>query len=114
MTKRNKQRKTAIQPGSGNVYVDLRVPNPDRMLVKAQLAAEISALIRKRKLSQTQAAALLGLTQPKVSAILTGRFRGVSEHRLLECLIRLGSDVQIIVQPAPRRRPIGRLTVRVA
>ncbi len=114
MTNGKKQPKIAIQPGSGNVYADLRVSNPDRMLVKAQLAAEISALVRKRKLSQAQAAAILGLTQPKVSAILTGRFRGISEHRLLECLIRLGRGVQIVVQPAPRRQPIGRLTVRVA
>jgi predicted XRE-type DNA-binding protein len=113
MTRKNPP-KIPIHPSSGNVYADLRVPNPDRMLVKAQLAAEISALIRKRRLSQPQAAEILGLTQPKVSAILKGQFRGISEHRLLECLILLGRDVQILVQPAPRRRPIGRLTIRVA
>ena len=54
---------------------------------------------------------MLGLTQPKVSALLKGQFRGVSERRLLNCLTRLGRDVQIVVKPAPPSRESGRLTV---
>ncbi len=57
---------------------------------------------------------LSDVTQPKVSAILKGRFRGISEHRLLDCLTRLGRDVHIVVKPAPRSRSNGRLTLSVA
>ena len=81
------------------------------MRVKAQLVADISDLIRKRALTQTRAAETLGLTQPKVSALLKGQFRGISEHRLLECLMRLGRDVQIVVKHLPRGRETGRLTL---
>jgi predicted XRE-type DNA-binding protein len=58
------------------------------MLVKAQLVTKISDIIRKRRLTQVQAAGILGLTQPKVSGLLKGQFRGVSERRLLDCLTR--------------------------
>ena len=60
------------------------------MLIKAHLAAKISEIIRTLKLTQAEAASKLGLTQPKVSALLKGQFRGVSEHRLLDCLIKCG------------------------
>ena len=58
--------------------------------------------------------ALAGLTQPKVSAMLRGRFRGFSERRLIDCLTSLGRDVQIVIKEAPRRRTEGKLTVVVA
>ena len=90
---------------------DLGYADSDSMRVKAQLVADISDLIRKRALTQTRAAKTLGLTQPKVSALLKGQFRGISEHRLLECLMRLGRDVQIVVKHLPRSRETGRLTL---
>jgi len=96
------------------VYVDLGYADSEGMLVKAQLAAKIGEIIQRRGLTQTQAAEILGLTQPKVSALLKGRFRGISEHRLLECLTRLGRDVHIVVKPTPKSRADGRLTVSVA
>ena len=83
-------------------------------LIKARLAAKIAEIIKLRALTQARAAEILGLTQPKVSAILKGRFRGVSEHRLLECLTRLGRDVHIAIKPTPKSRPNGRLTLSVA
>jgi predicted XRE-type DNA-binding protein len=58
-----------------------------------------------------QAAKILGLTQPKLSGILRGHFRGVSERRLIDCLTSLGRDVEIVVKDAPRRRTSGKLTV---
>ena len=88
-------------------------PDSESMLVKAQLAAKIAEILQRRALTQTRAAEILGLTQPKVSALLKGRFRGISEHRLLECLTRLGRDVHIVIKPTPRSRPNGRLTLSV-
>jgi predicted XRE-type DNA-binding protein len=96
------------------VYTDLGYPDSDTMLVKAQLAAKIAEIVQRRALTQTQTAEILGLTQPKVSALLKGRFRGISEHRLLECLTRLGRDVDIVIKPTPRSRSNGRLTLSVA
>jgi predicted XRE-type DNA-binding protein len=104
----------SVEEGSGNVYTDLGYPESKSMLVKAQLAAKIAEIVQQRALTQTRTAEILGLTQPKVSALLKGRFRGISEHRLLECLTRLGRDVHIVIKPAPRSRPNGRLTLSVA
>ena len=84
------------------------------MLVKAQLVTEIADLIRARNLTQEQAAQILGLTQPKISAMLNGQFRGISERKLLTCLTRLGRDIQIVIKAAPRQRATGRLTVLFA
>jgi predicted XRE-type DNA-binding protein len=103
-----------VEKGSGNVYRDLGYADSESLLVKAQLAAKIGEIIQRRALTQAQAAEILGLTQPKVSALLKGRFRGISEHRLLECLTRLGRDVHIVIKPTPGRRSSGRLTLSVA
>jgi len=114
MKKQRVVRGIPVEQGSGNVYADLGYPDSDTMLVKARLAAKIAEIVRRRALTQTQTAEILGLTQPKVSALLKGRFRGISEHRLLECLTRLGRDVHIVIKPAPRSRSNGRLTLSVA
>jgi predicted XRE-type DNA-binding protein len=103
-----------VEEGSGNVYRDLGYTDNEGMLVKAQLAAKIAVIIQRRALTQAQAADVLGLKQPKISALLKGRFRGISEHRLLECLTRFGRDVHIVIKPAARRRSNGRLTLSVA
>ena len=81
------------------------------MAVKEQLVEKIREIIRARGLTQTEAAKLLGLTQPRLSAILRGQIRGVSERKLIACLTSLGRDVEIVVKPAPGRRASGRLTV---
>ena len=100
-----------IQQGGGNVYADLGFPDAEEMLVKAKLVAKISEIVRSKGLTQVETAKVLGLTQPKVSALLRGRFRGVSERKLIECLTHLGRDVEIVVRDAPRRRTSGRLSV---
>ncbi len=103
-----------VEEGTGNVYSDLGYRDSEGMLVKARLAIKIAEIIRQRGITQAQAAEILGLTQPKVSDLLKGRFRGISAHRLLDCLTRLGRDVHIVVRPAPRRRGHGRLILSVA
>ena len=102
-----------VQEGSGNVYADLGYADSEGMTVKAQLVSKIADIIRKRGLTQEGAARVLSLTQPKISKLFKGQFRGISEHRLLRCLTRLGRDVEIVVKPAPRRRA-GRLTLLFA
>jgi predicted XRE-type DNA-binding protein len=114
MKKQRLVRGVPVEEGSGNVYADLGYADSERMLVKAQLAAKIAEIVQRRALTQARAAEILGLTQPKVSALLKGQFRGVSEHRLLECLTRLGRDVHIVIKPTPKSRPNGRLMLSVA
>src|SRR5512134_823633 len=89
-----------IEASRGNVYADLNVPAADDMLIKAQLVTRIGDLIQARGWSQQQAATVLGLTQPKLSNLLRGQFRGISQARLLACLARLGHDVRIVIGPA--------------
>src|ERR1022692_1468172 len=114
MKKQRVVRGIPVEEGSGNVFTDLGYRDSESMLVKAQLAAKIAEILKRRALTQARAAEILGLTQPKVSDLLKGRFRGISEQRLLECLTRLGRDVHIVIKPTPRSRPNGRLTLSVA
>ncbi len=100
-----------IEHGSTNVYADLGMANAEEMLIKAQLATKIGDIVRRRKLTQVQAAELLGITQPKLSGLLRGQFRGVSETKMLECLTRLGRDVKIVVKAVPRSRTEGHVSV---
>ncbi len=101
-----------IEASIGNVYADLGIADAQEMLVKAQLAAAIGNIIKSRRLTQSDAAKLLGMTQPKLSNLLRGQFRGISEAKMMECLTRLGRDVEIVVGK-PRRTP-GRLRVVLA
>lgn len=93
----------AIEEGSTNVYADLGYPDAAEMQRKSQLAAEIARAIKARRLTQADAAALLGIDQAKVSRITRGQFRGVSEAKLLELVAKLGHDVKIVVGPVRRR-----------
>lgn len=100
-----------IEKSSGNVYADLESPDAGEMLVKARLAAKIGEIIKHRHLTQQQAAEILGMSQPKLSNMLRGQFRGISEAKMLECLNRLGRDVQIVVRKASRTRASGQTSV---
>lgn len=82
-----------------SAYEELGFPDAPEMLVKAQLVVKIASILNDRGYSQQQAAKIMGLTQPRLSKILRGQFRGVSEAKLMECLIRLGCDVKIVVRP---------------
>jgi predicted XRE-type DNA-binding protein len=103
-----------VREGSGNVFADLGVANPEEELAKAQLASHIRHAIRRRRLTQMRAAALMGLDQPKVSALMNGRLGGFSSDRLLRFLMALGQDVQIVVKATPRRRARGHIRVVAA
>ena len=100
-----------IEESTGNVYADLGMADADLMRVKAQLATKIGEIIKGRKWSQQQAAKVLGMTQPKLSKMLRGQFRGISEAKMLDCLARLGRNVQIVVGPARRATSAGRVSV---
>jgi len=84
------------------------------MLIKAKLATQINHLIIKNKLTQLKASKILGITQPKLSGMLRGQFRGISEAKMLDCLTRLGQDIQIIIKPTPRSRAEGHVSVSFA
>jgi predicted XRE-type DNA-binding protein len=94
--------------GSGNVYADLGVVNPQESRAKADLAHRIIDIIDARRLTQVQAGKVLGVDQPKVSALKRGRLTDFSIERLVGFLLLLGHDVRITVTPKPpssRRAP---------
>jgi len=101
---------------SGNVFADLGFANADEMLAKAELAIKIADILRRRRLTQVQAAAVLGVDQPKVSALIRGRLSGFSIERLLRFLLRLGTDVSITIKPhsLQRSKPRARTARRAA
>jgi predicted XRE-type DNA-binding protein len=96
---------------SGNVFRDLGAPAPEEMLVKAGLTARIAETIASRGLTQAAAARILGVDQPKVSALLRGRLSGFSTERLLRFLTALGSDVEIVVRAPSKAGSRGHLHV---
>jgi predicted XRE-type DNA-binding protein len=98
-------------PSSGNVFADLNLPHADDLLAKAELAAKIIAEIRRRRLTQRQAAAILGIDQPKVSALKQGKLSGFSIERLMRLLLALGSDVEITVKGRAKSKSTARLRV---
>jgi predicted XRE-type DNA-binding protein len=100
-----------IQESSGNVFADLELTNPDERLAKADLAIRIAETIRASRLTQTRAASILKIDQPKISRLLRGQLSGFSTGRLMHFLILLGRDVFIAVKPVSRRRRQGRLRV---
>jgi predicted XRE-type DNA-binding protein len=91
-----------VQSSSGNVFEDLGLANADELLVKAELVRQISNLIDVKKMTQTEVAKMLGIDQPKVSALLNGKLSGFSTERLFRFLNALGSDVEIRVVPKPQ------------
>jgi predicted XRE-type DNA-binding protein len=100
-----------VTRSSGNVFADLRVAEPAEALAKAKLAAEISEIVGRQGLTQSRAAALLGIDQPKISALLRGRLTGFSAERLFRFLNALGRDVEIVVRPKRRSHQAARVTV---
>jgi predicted XRE-type DNA-binding protein len=100
-----------ITKGSGNVFADLGLPNPEERLAKAQLALQIGEIIERRGLTQRAAAALMGIDQPKVSHLLHGRLADYSTERLIGFLRALGRDIDIVIRKPARRRGRGRLRV---
>lgn len=96
-----------VQRGSGNVYADLGLPDFDKLKIKTGLVIEIRKAMRKLGLTQQEAAKRMGITQPKVSDMMRGDLTNLSERKLMDCLTRLGYDVEISVRPA--KSEIGHL-----
>jgi len=97
---------------SGNVFADLGLPKPDDLLAKAELTAKIIEEIQRRGLTQSQAGSILGIDQPKVSALKQGHLSSFSIERLMRFLVLLGRDVEITVKQ--RRKPRVAAKLRVA
>lgn len=98
-----------IEAGTGNVFSDLELPEADKLQIKSGLTIEIAKAIRARGLTQAEAAKRMGLTQPKVSSLLRGEFSNFSERKLMDCLNRLGYDIEIRVRETVE--PIGHLVL---
>lgn len=103
-----------ILEGSNNIYEDLHSADPDAMYIKARLTCRIGDIIRHRHLTQQQASKILGIPQPKLSGLLRGQFRGISEAKMIECLNRLGRDVEIIIRKTPKKHSQGQTQVTFA
>ena len=103
-----------IKESSGNVFADLGIVEPERALVKAELVRQICQVLTRRRLTQTEAAKILGVDQAKVSALVRGRLAGFSTDRLLRFLNILDRDVEILVKPKPPSRRRAHIRVVAA
>ena len=101
-----------VEISSGNVFADLGLPDADKLKIKSGLVIEIIKAVRNLGLSQVEAGRRMGLPQPKLSGLLNGNFSNVSERKLMDCLNRLGYDIEIKVKPAAK--PVGHLMLAVA
>jgi len=101
-----------VQRGSGNVFADLGLPDADKLKIKSGLVIEIRKAMRRLGLTQQEAAKRMGVTQPKVSDMMRGDFSNLSERKLMDCLNRLGYDIEIKVKPASA--PVGHLKLAIA
>ncbi len=100
-------------PSCGNVFADLDLPDPELLLAKAKLSIKIERLIKERRLTQKQAAKLMGLTSPDVSGLLRGRLDGFTLDHLFRCLDALGQEVEIVVRPKQAREKAEATVARV-
>lgn len=96
-----------VHRGSGNVFPDLGLADAEKLKIKTGLVIEIRKAMRIRGLTQQEAAKRMGITQPKVSDMVRGDFTNLSERKLMDCLTRLGYEIEIKVRPA--KAEIGHL-----
>lgn len=101
-----------IKRGSDNVYADLGLHDAAKLKIKTGLVVEIIKAVRRLELTQQEAAKRMGITQPKVSEMMRGNFANLSERKLMDCLNRLGYDIEITVKPAARS--VGHLKLAIA
>jgi predicted XRE-type DNA-binding protein len=110
----NEQSMEEITRGSGNVFADLGYPDAEERQTKLRLAHTLSQILKQRHLTQAAAAELLGISQPKVSALVNYRLEGFSVERLMTFLTALDRDVEIVIRKKPRSRPAARISVTAA
>ena len=100
-------KKVEIYRGSGNVFADIGVAHPERALARSEIMMYITDVIEKRKLTQKQAAKILGIPQSKVSCLVNGKLSMFSLDLLLELLNKLGKDVEIRIRPKKKNRKMA-------
>lgn len=103
--------KDEVRQGSGNVFADLKLPDAEELNAKAQVAYRICQILEERKLTQKQAAVVLGIDQPKISALLRGRLDGFSSDRLFRFLNALDRDIEILIKPVESPKHPGSIRV---
>ena len=103
-----------IEPGSGNVFADLALPDAAELDIKVRLAVEIVRIINARRLSQVAAATVLKINQPKVSALKNYKLEGFSVERLMSFLLALGQDVEIRIKSRGTSKTSGKIVVHSA
>ena len=100
------------ETSSGNVFADLGLPDAEQLKIKSGLVIEITRAVRRLGLTQEEVGRRMGISQAKVSGLMRGDFSNLSEHKLMECLNRLGYDIEIKLTPAAE--PVGRRSLAVA
>jgi len=106
-----KQRNNVVTQSSGNVFADLGLPNAEELGAKVRLAASINAILAKRGLTQVKAASVLGVSQPKVSALRGYKLEGFSVERLMHFVTALEHDVVIEIRPKVEKKREARVMV---
>jgi predicted XRE-type DNA-binding protein len=101
-----------VHRGTGNVFADLGLADAEKLKIKTGLVIEIRKAMKNLGLTQQEAAKRMGVTQPKVSDMMRGDFANLSERKLMDCLTRLGYDIEIKVRPAKTEK--GHLLLAVA
>jgi predicted XRE-type DNA-binding protein len=110
MASKSAERKEPVTRGTGNVFADLGFPDAAERQAKLRLAYALNQVLEARKLSQADAAKVLGVTQPKVSALRHYKLAGFSVERLMNLLTALDQDIEIVIRRKPRSRKTGRIT----
>jgi|SRR5712692_1321005 len=108
------KRRIKVEAGGGNIFADLGLPDAEELLLKSKIVVELHRLVKERKLTQTAAAKLVGISQPDLSNLLRGRLRGYSAERLMRMLTALNQDVEITIRPHRKAGEAGRITFTTA
>lgn len=114
MASRNAEQREAVTRGTGNVFADLGFPDAAERQAKLRLAYALNQVLEERKLSQADAAKVLRVTQPKISALRHYKLAGFSVERLMNLLTAVDQDVEIVIRRKPRSRRTGRISVVAA
>jgi predicted XRE-type DNA-binding protein len=114
MTGRKVERREPVTRGTGNVFADLGFPDAAERQAKLRLAHALNQVVEGRKLSQAEAAKVLGVTQPKVSALRHYKLTGFSVERLMNLLTALDQDIEIVIRRKPRSKRAARISVVAA
>ena len=114
MASRNAERREPISRGTGHVFADLGFPDAAERQAKLRLAYALNQVLEAHKLSQADAAKVLGITQPKIYALRHYKLAGFSVERLMNLLTALDQDIEIVIRRKPRSRKVGRISVVAA